>query len=137
VQARADTSLVAQSNEVQGDSAQLYFAGGELSRAIVVGRASSKFVPAETRRDRISRNEARGDSILMTFVADDVEEVLFKGNASGTYRFYEGNLDSLRAPATARFDSTFGVVRGDTTAFDFDRRAETVEYSGENILYVR
>lgn len=136
LQSRSDTLIVREPNEVRGDSAQLYFTGGNLSRAVVVGNATSKFVPAESQSDRVSRNEARGDSILMRFENDAVQEVLFKGNASGTYRYFEGNLDSLRAPAAAHFDSTFGVVRGDTTRIDFDARAQTVQYSAESILYM-
>lgn len=136
LQARADTSLIRGPNEVHGDSAQLYFDRGKLARAVVVGQASSRFVPEETQKTRVSRNEAHADSILMTFQNDAVDEVVFRGNAAGTYRYFDGNLDSLRAPATAHFDSTFGVVVGDSTRFDFDRRARTVEYSGESILYL-
>jgi len=136
LQARADTSLVKGANEVRGDSAQLYFDAGELSRAVVVGDASSSFAPDESRPDRVSRNFARADSIVMRFANDEVQEVVFIGNASGTYRFYEGDLSALQRPAAAQFDSTFGVVRGDTTGFDFERRAETVDYSGETVLYL-
>ena len=136
LQARADTSLIRGPNEVRGDSAQLYFEHGELARAVVIGQASSRFVPEETQKNRVSRNEARADSILMIFQKNAVDEVVFRSNATGTYRYFEGNLDSLRAPVTAHFDSTFGVVVGDSTRFDFDRRAETVEYSGESILYL-
>jgi lipopolysaccharide assembly outer membrane protein LptD (OstA) len=136
LQARADTALVQGPNEVKGDSAQLYFESGTLARAVVVGQASSVFAPEEARADRLSRNQTRADSILMRFENDEVSEVVFIGNAAGTYRFYEGDLTALRRPAAAAFDSTFGVVRGDTTGFDFETRAETVDYAAETILYL-
>ena len=136
VQTRTDTLLVPDANEVRGDSATLYFEEGDLARAIVVGNATSKYVPRETRPDRISLNEAQADSVVMLFENDDIEEVLFIGAASGVYRYYEGDLQALRRPKTATFDTTFGVVRGDTTAFDFRRQSEIVEYSAERILYL-
>ncbi len=134
VQSRADTTWIREPNVVEGDSATLYFEAGELKRAVVVGGARSTYVPAETQPKRISLNEAQADSAVILFAANDIEEVVFIGNASGIYRYYEGDLDSLRA--TARFDSTFGVVRGDTTAFDFRSRATEVRYAAERILYV-
>ena len=136
VQSRIDTLLIADANEVRGDSAEIFFENGDLKRAVVAGRARSTFVPEETQANRISLNRASGDSILMIFNADDVEEVIFMGHASGTYRFYEGDIDSLKKPKPVVFDSTFGVVRGDTTRFRFEERAETIEYQAERILYM-
>ena len=68
----------------RGDSATIYFEEGVLQRASVAGRARSTFVPQETQANRISMNRAGGDSILMVFAEEDVEEVIFMGNASGT-----------------------------------------------------
>jgi lipopolysaccharide export system protein LptA len=136
LQSRSDTLLVSGPNEVRGDSATLYFEAGELQRAIVLGRATSRYVPEERQGDRISLNEAQADSMLVLFAKDDVEEVVFVGNASGVYRFFEGDLEALRQPPAARYDTTFGVVRGDTTRFDFAKRAEVVDYSAERILYL-
>jgi lipopolysaccharide assembly outer membrane protein LptD (OstA) len=136
VQTRADTLLVADPNVVQGNAAVMQFESGQLRRAVVSGRGSSTFVPATDRPDRLTLNEATADSIVILFEQDDVEEVLFIGNASGTYRFYEGNVDSLRQRRPAEVDSVFGVVVADTTAFDFRSEAQVVEYSGERILYL-
>ena len=135
VQSRPDTTWIPEPNVVEGDSATLFFESGELRRAVVLGGARSTYVPAETQKNRISLNEAQADSAVILFAADDIEEVVFTGNASGIYRYYEGNLDSLGL-ARAHFDSTFGVTRGDTTAFDFRRRATEVKYSAERILYI-
>ncbi len=135
VQTRADTLLVPESNQVAGDSAVIRFAAGKLQRAVVSGHGSSQYVPIES-GNRLSLNEAEADSIVMLFAADEVEEVLFLGNATGVYRFYEGDLEALRQGRTAGVDTVFGVVRGDTTRFDFRRQAERVEYSGERILYL-
>ncbi|MFQ5599592.1 MAG: putative LPS assembly protein LptD [Candidatus Krumholzibacteriia bacterium] len=135
-QTRTDTLLIPDPNAVRGDSAVMYFDRGVLQRAVVSGRASSTFVPAETREDRISLNEALADSIIMLFKDDEADEVIFIGNASGTYRFYEGDIDSLKVRRTVDVDTVFGVVRADTTRFDFRRQAEIVEYSAERILYL-
>jgi lipopolysaccharide export system protein LptA len=136
VQARTDTLLIPDDNVVRGDSATIFFRDGKLDRAVVAGRASSTFVPDESRPNRIAMNDAESDSIICVFKDDEIEEVIFIGNATGTYRFYEGDLQALRAPKTASIDTTFGVVRGDTTRFEFRREAETVEYSAERILYL-
>lgn len=135
-QSRSDTLYLRGPNQVNGDSAVLHFDAGELRRAVVTGGASSRFVPAESRPGRVSVNEARADSMVILFAGDETEEVIFIGNASGRYRFYEGDLETLLAPAPTVFDSTFGVVRGDTTRVDFETAAETVVYSAERILYL-
>lgn len=136
VQARADTLLIREPNVVEGDSAVLYFASGSLHRAVVSGRGSSKYVPANERPGRISLNEATADSIVMQFAGDEVEEVIFVGNAAGTYRFHDGPVDTTRALRRAVVDTVFGVVETDTTGFNFRRDAEVVQYSAERILYL-
>ncbi len=137
VQRRSDTLLVREANVVEGDSAVMFFEAGDLKRAIISGRGSSSFVPENERAGRISLNEATADSIVMLFDKEELEEVLFIGDARGTYRFFDGNIDSLRAPPRrAVVDTVFGVVRGDTTRFDFRRRADLVLYSGERVIYV-
>jgi lipopolysaccharide assembly outer membrane protein LptD (OstA) len=136
LRARQDTLLVQGQNEVHGDSASLFFDAGELRRAVVVGHARSRYVPVESRSNRISLNEAEADSIVMLFEKQEVQEVLFIGTASGTYRYFEGDLEALRRPVEARLDTTYGVVRGDTTHFDFLKRATPVVYSAERILYL-
>ena len=136
VQSRADTLLVPDANQVAGDSATIEFTDGRLRRAVVSGHGSSTYVPVEARANRISLNEAQSDSIVMLFENDDIQEVLFIGNASGTYRYYEGDLEALRRGPSVAVDTTFGVVRGDTTRFDFRRQAEIVQYSAERILYL-
>lgn len=136
VQTRSDTLLVPNPNVVEGDSAVMYFEDGELVRAVVSGRTSSSFVPDNERDGRISLNEAQADSIILLFAADEIEEVIFVGNARGTYRFYDGDLETLRSAPVAVVDTVFGVVRGDTTKFDFQREADVVEYAGERVLYL-
>jgi lipopolysaccharide assembly outer membrane protein LptD (OstA) len=136
VQTRADTMLVKGPNTVQGDSAVLYFEDGEMKRAVVTGRAASRFVPEESRPNRVSVNEAQADSIVILFADEETEEVLFVGHAAGTYRYYEGDLEALQRPREVQFDTTFGVVRGDTTGFDFERQSERVLYRAERILYL-
>lgn len=135
-QARSDTLLVPGPNEVLGDSATLYFDDGVLRRAVVVGDARSRYVPTESRPNRISLNEALADSVVMLFADQEVEEVLFIGTAAGTYRYFEGDLAALQKPSQARFDTAYGVVRGDTTRFDFQKRSEPVDYRAERILYL-
>lgn len=136
VQSRTDTLLIPEANQVSGDSAVIDFADGKLQRAVVSGHGSSTYVPVETRADRISLNEAQADSIVMLFANADMQEVLFIGNATGTYRYYEGDIEARRRGPQAAVDTVFGVVRGDTTAFDFRRAAEVVQYSAERILYL-
>ena len=136
VQVRTDTRFVPDNNQVAGDSAVIDFENGQLQRAVVSGHGSSTYVPVETERNRLALNEAQSDSIVMLFSGGDIQEVLFIGNASGVYRFYEGDVDSLGQSRVARVDTVFGVVRGDTTAFDFRQAAEVVQYSGERILYL-
>ncbi len=136
VQTRRDTLLLPDANQVSGDSAVIDFDQGKLRRAIVSGNGSSTFVPVETTPNRISLNEAQSDSIVMLFDGDDLQEVLFIGNASGVYRYYDGDLAAHTSRAAVPVDSVFGVVRADTTAFDFRRQANIVEYSGERILYL-
>lgn len=137
VQNRSDTLLVREPNVVEGDTAVMYFEGGELERAVITGRGSSTFVPDNERQGRVSLNEASADSIIMLFAEDELEEVIFVGNAQGTYRFYDGDLDSLRTGAAETVvDSVFGVVLADTTRFDFRREAESVQYGGERVLYL-
>jgi hypothetical protein len=115
----------------------MFFESGELKRAVISGRGSSTFVPDNEREGRVSLNEVTADSIIMLFAQDELEEVIFVGNARGTYRFYDGDLDSLRAgPVETDVDTVFGVVRGDTTQFDFRREAEVVQYGGERVLYL-
>ncbi len=137
VQSRRDTLLLPDPNQVSGDSAVIDFDQGKLRRAIVSGNGSSTFVPVEATPNRISLNEAQSDSIVMLFVDDELQEVLFIGNASGVYRYYDGDFAAHRPRGAAvPVDSVFGVVRADTTAFDFRRQANIVEYSGERILYL-
>ncbi|HZL84541.1 MAG TPA: putative LPS assembly protein LptD [Candidatus Krumholzibacteria bacterium] len=137
VQSRRDTLLLPDPNQVSGDSAVIDFDQGKLRRAIVSGNGSSNFVPVEATPNRISLNEAQSDSIVMLFNDDELQEVLFIGNASGVYRYHDGDFATHRPRGAAvPVDSVFGVVRADTTAFDFRRQANTVEYSGERILYL-
>ena len=80
--------------------------GGTGSGKTTFLNALSGFVPDNEREGRLSLNQAKADSIIMLFAADEIEEVIFVGNAEGTYRFYDGDLDALRE-APEGWDATW------------------------------
>ena len=138
-------------NTLEGDTLEIDFDDGEITRTWVRGNAHSIYLPEDT-ETVVSVNDVHGKSIDIRFREGLVDIVDVRGGVEGVYRFFErpteAAVDSVTADslaAVARLDSLALAAADTATAFpdslaesprvDFESSAQKVIYSGQTTRF--
>lgn len=150
-------------NTLEGDTLEIDFDEGEITRTWVRGSAHSVYLP-EGQETVVSVNDVRGESIDIRFREGLVDIVDVQGGVEGVYRFFERRVeaavdsvtadslaalaDSLAAlpdPLPAMTDTLAATLTDSATSaadtlaqsplIDFESSAEKVLYSGQETRF--
>jgi lipopolysaccharide assembly outer membrane protein LptD (OstA) len=131
-------------NTLEGDTLEIDFDDGEITRTRVRGNAHSVYLP-EDQEGAVCVNDVYGESIDIRFQDGLVDVVDVQGGVEGIYRFFERRqeapVDSVTADSLAAAAESLAAVIPDSSAalpdslagpplIDFEAGAEKVIYTG-------